>query len=168
MIRGEAVGDSNTDPAGPAMQAGVATVRGPVRVIEADTVNINQGGASEVRAAQVDMHLSGAGSVDGEVVHLDEAAAVVVRGTSVLLMESTAGIVVAGDAAIDGSRALLISGGTVHATEVSTGVLLAREVHGDVNAILDTRGALLAGLVGGLAAGGMIFLASLLAGRKRI
>ncbi|MCJ7511677.1 MAG: hypothetical protein MUO23_01750 [Anaerolineales bacterium] len=167
MSRGETVQNSGGTGSAPEVRAEVVAVRGPVGVIEADTVTIHQGGASEVRAMQVDMHFSGAGTIDGEVVHLDEAAAILIRGDSVMLVESTAGIVTAGEVHLDGSRAALVAGGTVYAHGTSTGVLLAREVHGDVSTVLDTRGALLAGIGGGLMIGLVLLVGGQFKGRCR-
>ena len=45
-------------------------------------------------------------------------------------------------------------------------ILLARKVEGNVTTVIDTRGALIAGLVGGLFAGIMLLLGRMLFGRK--
>jgi hypothetical protein len=55
-----------------------------------------------------------------------------------------------------------VAGREVHVSESRTGILLARTVHGDVNTVLDTRGALIAGLTGGLFAGLMLLLGRML------
>jgi hypothetical protein len=165
--RGEIVENSGALSGKQELRTDVAEVHASVGVIEADTVNMNQAGANEIRASQVDMHLSGAGSIEGGVVHLDQAGAIVVRGESAMLVESTAGIVISQEAQLDGARAVLVAGNTVHAEGASMGVLLAREVHGEVHTILDTRGALLAGISGGLVLGVVLLLGGLLMGRPR-
>jgi hypothetical protein len=157
-------GDSSSEHE---LRAEIVAVHGPVSLIEADTVNMHQAGANAVRATQVDMYLSGAGTIDGGVVHLDQAAAVVVRGASVMLVESATAIAIGDEVSLDGTRAALVSGGTVNARGASTGLLLAREVHGEVTTVLDTRGALLAGIGGGLAIGLVLLLGGLLLGRPR-
>jgi hypothetical protein len=149
------------------LRADVAEVHGPVDMIDADTVNMHRAGANAVRATQVDMHLSGAGTIDGGVVHLDQAAAIVVRGASVMLVESAAAIAIGDEVQLDSTRAALIAGGTVNARGASTGLLLAREVYGEVSTVLDTRGALMAGIGGGLAIGLVLLLGGLLLGRPR-
>jgi hypothetical protein len=45
-------------------------------------------------------------------------------------------------------------------------ILLARNLEGNVTTVIDTRGALIAGLVGGLFAGIMLLLGRALFGRK--
>jgi hypothetical protein len=82
-------------------------------------------------------------------------------------VESTAGLVIAQEAQLDGARAALVAGNTVHADGSSMGVLLAREVHGEVHTILGTRGALLAGISGGLVVGVVLLLGGVLMGRPR-
>lgn len=167
LSRGAVVENSGGSSGRQELRADLATVHGSVGMIEADTVNMHQSGSSEIRATQVDMHFSGAGTIDGGVVHLDQAGAVVVRGASVMLVESATAIAVGDEVQLDGTRAALVAGGTVNATGTSTGLLLAREVHGDVSAILDTRGALLAGISGGLMIGLVLLIGGLLSGRPR-
>jgi len=60
----------------------------------------------------------------------------------------------------------LAAGREVHVNESRTGILLAKTVNGNVNTVLDTRGALIAGLTGGLFAGLMLLLGRMLFGRK--
>jgi hypothetical protein len=60
----------------------------------------------------------------------------------------------------------VVAGREVHVNETRTGILLARTVHGDVNTVLDTRGALIAGLTAGLFSGLMLLLGRLLFRRK--
>jgi hypothetical protein len=55
-----------------------------------------------------------------------------------------------------------VAGRDVHVQESRTAVLIARNVTGDVTTLLDTRDALIAGLVGGLFAGLMLLLGRLL------
>ena len=64
-----------------------------------------------------------------------------------------------------GAAGLIVSG-EVDAQSVRAGILLARQVNGEVEAVLDTPRALLAGIAAGSAAGLVIFLMQLLV-RKR-
>jgi hypothetical protein len=84
-----------------------------------------------------------------------------------MLVESATAIAIGDEVQLDGTRAALVAGGTVNARGASTGLLLAREVHGEVTTVLDTRGALLAGIGGGLAIGLVLLLGGLLLGRPR-
>ena len=76
------------------------------------------------------------------------------------------GAVVAGSAHVHHGMAGFVVGREVHVSEARTGVLLARNVQGDVTTILDTRGALIAGLTGGLFAGLMLLLGRVLFRQK--
>jgi hypothetical protein len=76
------------------------------------------------------------------------------------------GAVVAGSADVHHGAAGFVAGREVHVSEARTGILLARTVYGDVNTVLDTRGALIAGLTGGLFAGLMLLLGRVLFRRK--
>ncbi len=68
-----------------------------------------------------------------------------------ILTNSGAGVVLAQNAELVNSR---------------TGILLAREVHGNVETILDTRGAAVAGLAAGAAVGLAFVVGSLLRRRR--
>ncbi|MBI3164621.1 MAG: hypothetical protein HYZ24_08055 [Chloroflexi bacterium] len=76
------------------------------------------------------------------------------------------GAVVAGSVAVHNSMVGYVAGTDVHMEESRTGILIARHVTGNVTTLLDTRSALIAGLVGGLFAGIMLLLGRMLFGRK--
>jgi hypothetical protein len=76
------------------------------------------------------------------------------------------GAVVAGSVDVHHGLAGFVSGRDVHVSESRTGILLARTVHGNVHTILDTRGALIAGLTAGLFSGLMLLLGRMLFRRK--
>jgi hypothetical protein len=63
--------------------------------------------------------------------------------------------------------ALAAVGREIHGTNIRTGLLISREVHGNVEALIDSRTALLAGLVGGMAAGLIMLVGRLLFGRRK-
>jgi hypothetical protein len=96
------------------------------------------------------MHNSVALAVRADLVELEAGAAAGALAGQVTLANSRVGIVVA-------DRADMRDSPTV--------ILLAREVHGPVETVLDTRGALLAGLVAGVAIG-MVLLVVRLLGRR--
>jgi hypothetical protein len=77
-----------------------------------------------------------------------------------------AGVVVAGSADVDHAHVGFLAGREVRAGKIDTAVLLSRHVEGDVTTLLDTRGTLIAGLIGGLIAGIMLLLGRMLFGRK--
>ena len=99
------VDESRTESEGPAeLTTDVASVVGSVEVVEAENVTIRSGGATQVRAVQVDMSLSGAGSIYGDIVHLDQAAAILINAESAVLEDSTVAVVSADVVAAEGSR----------------------------------------------------------------
>lgn len=54
----------------------------------------------------------------------------------------------------------------VRGERIESLILLSRKVEGNVTTVMDTRGALIAGLVGGLFAGIMFLLGRMLFGKK--
>jgi len=67
---------------------------------------------------------------------------------------------------LEGSRAGVLAGGTVHSQDSSSIILLAGEVYGNVETVLDTRGALIAGMAAGMSAGVLLLLGTLLRRRR--
>lgn len=139
---------------------------GSIETVEAETVRISQGGVERVIASEVGLERGGAGVINAETVGLQLSGALTVRGDNVTIKDSGAGIVVADK--VTGSNAYL--GVTVtNSAELNGGhsvVLLAREVHGNVETILDTRGAMVAGLVAGVAVGVVLLIGGLLIRRR--
>jgi len=76
------------------------------------------------------------------------------------------GFVLAGSAEVQHGMAGFVAGRDVRVSESRTGILIARNLSGNVTAMLDTRGALIVGLVSGLFAGLMLMLGRVLFGRK--
>jgi hypothetical protein len=144
-----------------------AELRGSVvDTVEADEVLVHQGGVHRVFAGVVEMDTSGAGTIDAETVSLHESVGLVVRAAVVEAHDSGGGLVVGREVRLSNSRAGVTVADRADLHESSTVVLLAREVNGPVETMLDTRGAILAGLVAGVAAG-LVWLAGGLLARRR-
>jgi len=105
------------------------------------------------------------GMVQASEVTLQNSSAGIVRANEVAL-NGYAGVIVTGQARLGNTYAGVVAGGEVHGERLETVVLLARHVEGNVSTMLDTRGAVLAGLIGGLLAGVFLLLGRLLFGRK--
>ncbi|HNO31347.1 MAG TPA: hypothetical protein PKI78_06140, partial [Anaerolineales bacterium] len=60
----------------------------------------------------------------------------------------------------------LVAGREVRGERIESVILLSRNVQGNITTVMDTRMALIAGLVGGLFAGIMLLLGRMLFGRK--
>ena len=134
--------------------------------VTAQTVRIHQGGANTVTGDTVELRQGGAIQITGREIELHQAIAFAMRGDRVHLSDSNAGVVAANDVSLNHSRAALIAGNELDTSESSCLVLLAREVHGDVETVLDTRGAMLAGIAAGVATGALLLVSALLRGRR--
>jgi hypothetical protein len=153
--------------------ADVQTIRAElVRMYEADAENIiaqevelRQSAAANVKADHVSAHQSGIGMVTAKDVSVEGGAVGFVQAEKMSAGGYT-GVIVAGSAEVQHGMAVFVAGREVHVSEVRTGILLARNVNGNVTTLLDTRGALLVGLVSGLFAGLMLMLGRALFGRK--
>ncbi|HRQ24554.1 MAG TPA: hypothetical protein PLF42_14100, partial [Anaerolineales bacterium] len=81
-------------------------------------------------------------------------------------LNGVAGSVVAGSVEFGNAYAGLVAGREVRGERIESIILLSRKVEGNVFTVIDTRGALIAGMVGGLFAGIMLLLGRMLFGRK--
>jgi len=137
-----------------------------VDTVEADEVHIHQGGVNRVFAGVVEMDTGGAATIDAETVSLNESVGLVVRADVIDANECGSGIMTALELRMTNSRAGLALAERADLQDSSTLVLIAREVNGTVETVLDTRGAILAGLVAGVAAGLVLLAGGLLARRR--
>jgi hypothetical protein len=153
--------------------ADVKTVRAElVRMHEADAENIiaqevelRQSAAGNVKADHFSAHQSAIGMLSAKEVSVEQSAVGLVQAEKMSAGGYT-GVVLAGSAEVHHGMAVFVAGRELHVNEARTGILLARNVQGNVTTVLDTGGALLAGLVGGLFAGLMLMLGRVLFGRK--
>ena len=143
-----------------------------VRMHEADAENIiaqevelRQSAAGNVKADRFSAHQSAIGMLSAKEASVEESAVGFVQAEKMSAGGYT-GVVLAGSADLQHGMAVFVAGREVHVNEARTGILLARNVQDNVTTVLDTRGALLAGLVGGLFAGLMLMLGRALFGRK--
>jgi hypothetical protein len=75
-------------------------------------------------------------------------------------------VVAADKAELGNTYAGLVAGSEIRGERIESVILLARHVDGDIKTVVDTRGAVIAGLVGGLFAGLMFLLTRALFGKK--
>lgn len=137
-----------------------------VESVEADEVLVHQGGVNRVFAGVVEIDRGGAATIDAENVSLQRSVGVVVRADALEANDSGGGVLVARDLRLTASRVGVAVAERAELQDSSTVILLAREVHGPVETLLDTRGAILAGLATGIAAG-LVCLAGGLLSRRR-
>jgi hypothetical protein len=159
-----------------------------------EVVNLSQVDVGSVTAEMVRMHQSSAETIDSDDVEMSMSAAVAVNAQSLSARQSALVAVDAEYAEIKESVVLAVQGGnivvqgmvggasgeTVNVQNARVGAVAAREVRGErvdavvlfagrvegeVHTIVDTRGAVIAGLVGGLIAG-LFFLVGRIAFRR--
>jgi hypothetical protein len=84
----------------------------------------------------------------------------------VLGVSGGAGVVAADNVEFGGAYAGLVAGREVRGERIDSVVLLAGRVEGEVHTVMDTRGALIAGMLGGLVAGLILLLGRMTFRRK--
>ena len=151
-----------------------------VQNVQATAVRMQQASAGSITAEDVAMQQSAAAGVKAEQVSARQSALAAVESTEVLAEQSfvgmvqaehaslggSTGIVVAGNADIRSAMAAVVVGTDVRVTDSRTVLLIGRNVQGSVTALMDTRSALIAGLVAGLFSGIMLLLGRMLFGRR--
>jgi alanine dehydrogenase len=133
--------------------------------IVAQEVELQQSAAANVKAEHFSAHQSAVAMLNAKDVSVEESAVGFVQAEKMSAGGYT-GVIVAGSADVQHGMAVFVAGREVHVNEARTGILLARNVSGNVTTLLNTREALLVGLVGGLFAGLMLMLGRVLFGRK--
>jgi hypothetical protein len=134
-------------------------------LVRAEEVEMQNSAAANVKATRVSARQSGLGMVTASEVELENAAAGIVQAEKASVSGYT-GVLGAGSADIHHSAVGYLAAQDVHAEDVRTVLLIARNVHGNVVTTLDTRGVVIAGLVGGLFGGLMLLLGRFLIRRN--
>jgi hypothetical protein len=78
----------------------------------------------------------------------------------------SAGVVLANSVDLGNTYAGLVAGGNVRSDQIETLIFLGNHVEGDVQTVVDTRSALIAGMVGGLMTGIVLLIGRLVFGRR--
>ena len=149
--------------------------------IKADLVRMHQSGASNIYADEVGMKESGAVGTKAHTVSAHQSGIVTLKAEDVKMAQSGAGVVQANNIHIQGNAGLVtgntvamrdgyslaVAGRDVSTERVETLVLLAGNVEGDVTTLIDTRGAILAGLLGGIVSGLFLLMGKLIFRRRK-
>ena len=133
--------------------------------ISADEVAMQQAAALDVTAAEISTHQTGLALVSAKEVELNNSAAGAIRAENVNVVGG-AGIVLANSVNLGNTYAGLVAGGNVRSESIETLIFLGNHVEGDVQTVVDTRGALIAGTVGGVLAGVVLLIGRLVFGRR--
>jgi len=134
-------------------------------VTSAEDVELSTSAVGQIRASNVKLHESAAALVQAETVSVQQGLVGAARAES-LSVNGVAGTVVAGSVEFGNAYAGVVAAREVRGERIESVILLTRKVEGNVTTVIDTRGALIAGLVGGLFAGIMLLLGRMLFGRK--
>ena len=148
--------------------------------IHAELVRMHQANAENITADEVELQQSAAGNVKANHVSAHQSALARVEAGEVLSQSSGTGFVQAEKASVSGYTGAILAGSAdihhgmagfvagreVHVQDVRTILLLGQNINGDVTTLMDSRSALIAGLVGGLFAGLMLLLGRVLFGRE--
>jgi len=151
-----------------------------VQSVHAELVRMHQSAAETINADEVELQQSAAGNVKANHVSAHQSALARVEAGEVLLQRSATGLVQAEKASVSGYTVAVIAGSAdvrhgiaglvvgrdIHVQDARTVLLLGQNINGDVTTLMDSRSALIAGLVGGLFAGLMLLLGRTLFGRE--
>jgi hypothetical protein len=151
-----------------------------VQNVQAEAVRMHQASAQSINAEDVAMQQSAAAAVKATRVSAHQSALAAVESVEVLAEQSFvgmlqakgvslsgyAGAVVAGNADVRNVMAAVVAGTDVRVSDSRTVLLIGRNIQGNVTTLMDTRSALIAGLVAGLFSGMMLLLGRTLFGRK--
>jgi hypothetical protein len=96
---------------------------------------------------------------------MTNSAAGAVRADTVNV-NGSAGVVLANSVELGNTYAGLVAGGNVRSESIETLIFLGNHVEGDVQTMVDTRSALIAGTVGGVLAGVVLLIGRLVFGRR--
>lgn len=136
-------------------------------LVGAEATELVKIAARDVTADRVHMHMSAAARIRGSIVEAAQCAVGQIQANEVRLTRGGVGAVLAESARVEGPAGLIaadrvefgtayagvLAGHHIRGNRINTVVLIGNRLDGEVSAVLDTRQALLAGLVGGLFAG---------------
>jgi hypothetical protein len=151
-----------------------------VEKVKAELVRMHQSSAREIQAEDVELNMSSAASINSARVSTTTSAIAALQSVEVTTQNSVvaaaqaermslsgvSGAVLAGSVELNQSHVGVLAGREVRGEQVKSVILLAGRVEGNVTTMMDTRGALIAGLVAGLFTGLMLLLGRMLFGRK--
>jgi hypothetical protein len=135
------------------------------QAVAADEIEAHQAFIVEATAEKLSAHETGIGALKAEQVNLTNSGVGVVK-TGTANLNGYAGVISAGSANLQNSYAVVVNSQDLQADRIDTLVLLSRHVDGNVQTVVDTRGAILIGMISGLFAG-LVLLVGQLVFRRR-
>ncbi len=148
--------------------------------IQAEKINMNQSGANSIFADEIKMSQSGAVGLKAHTVSMRESGAFALSADEVKItdggvfllqaenaqVQGSAGVVLANNVELQEVAVLAVASQNLRAERIRTKILLAGNVEGEVHTVVDTREAILIGIVGGIVSGIMLLMGRFLFGRK--
>ena len=134
--------------------------------IFADEIEMSQSGAAGIKAHTISMQESGAVALKAEDVTMSQSGAVVLQADDVRLQGNVA-VVVANHVELEDSAVLAVASQSLRAERIETILLLAGNVEGEVHTVVDTRDAILIGLLGGMISGVFLLMGKFLFRRNK-
>lgn len=150
--------------------------RSNVESVQADSLSMHQSAAQNLSSKEAHLDMSAAGYLEAERVESKRSALGNVQantlnaelslvgmfsGVQANLRDGAAGVIVSDAAVVENATAGVLVAREVHGTTLRTGVLLAGKVEGNVETLLDTMGAIGAGLAAGIGIGLMLSIAKM-------
>lgn len=130
--------------------------------IQADKVEMRSSTAQTIDADVVDMHSSSAQTIQADTVRMQQCNTARAQVQSLAAEQSVLGSVRASEATLADSSVFALIGDRVQAANVRSVWVIARQVEGDVKALIDPRGALALGVGLGSAIGLFSIIVSLM------
>lgn len=130
--------------------------------VEAEVVHISQGGANQIHASSVDMRQGGALAIQADEFDMSQSVAMISNAGHTSMDQSNSAAVLSEELIAANSRMGLVVANRARLENSNAVVLLARDVEGSVEPVLDSRGALLAGIAAGIVAGSMLLIGNLI------
>jgi len=151
-----------------------------VENVKAEMVRMHQSSAEAVISEDADLSISMAAEIHARhteakdsivaYVQTNELTArdslIVAAQAEEMSLNGVAGVVLAGGVEFGSAYAGLVAGREIRGERIESVILLSPKVEGNVTTVMDTRTALIAGLVGGLFAGLMLLLGRALFSRR--
>lgn len=151
-----------------------------VQTVKAEIVRMHQASAESITATEMELEQSAAVHLKASAVSTHQSALVAVEAEELLSQNTAIGLVEADKASVRGyigavaaqnaevhySLAGVVVGNDVHVEGGRTILLVGQNISGNVTTVVDSRSALIIGLVGGLFSGLMLLLGRMLFGRK--
>lgn len=133
--------------------------------IKADEVDLQQSAAFDVDTSRISAHEAALGFINANEVELTNSAAGAIRATNVNVI-GQAGFIAADTVNLGNTYAGVVAANDVRGERIETLILLGSHIEGNVQTVIDTRSALIAGMVGGLMTGIIMLIGRLVFGRK--